>query len=64
MVKIIFPDIKPSSMLFENILSMSVFECRVFQIVLRGGGTRNFAGGDFFYTGGGGGGGVFHKEFF
>ena len=29
MVVVIFPDITPSSILFENILSMSVLECVV-----------------------------------
>ena len=32
MVVIIFLDIKPSSILFENILSMSVLECAVTRV--------------------------------
>ena len=34
MVEIIFPDIKPSSVLFKNILSMSVFKCDVTRVGL------------------------------
>ena len=38
MVEIIFLDIKPSSMFFLNILSMSVFECGVtgVRVVMKG----------------------------